>query len=95
MYAHQWALAAQKSSRDMPMHLLCYSMFSASSSALAAAGQGFANHYKQLASDRYYIKLDDDIMFIKDGAIEAMLHEKLRNRFWIVSANIINHSGKH
>ena len=61
---------------------------------LANAGQGFAKHYKQLASDKYYVKLDDDIMYIQPGAIEAMLHEKLRNRFWIVSANVINHSGK-
>ena len=60
----------------------------------ANAGQGFAKHYKQLASDRYYVKLDDDVMYIQPGAVEAMLHEKLRNRFWIVSANVINHSGK-
>ena len=60
---------------------------------LCSAGKGFARHYRQLASDRYYIKLDDDIMYIKEGAIEAMLREKLRNRFWIISANVINHSG--
>jgi len=62
--------------------------------ASVVAGKGFANHYRQLASDRYYIKLDDDIMYIKEGAIEAMLREKLSNRFWIISANVINHSGK-
>ena len=60
---------------------------------LCHAGKGFANHYRQLASDTYYIKLDDDIVYIKEGAVEAMLHEKLRSRFWIISANVINHSG--
>ena len=59
------------------------------------AGKGFANHYRQLASDTYYIKLDDDIVYIKEGTIEAMLHEKLRSRFWIISANVINHSGAY
>ena len=57
-------------------------------------GEGFEKHYRQLESGRYYVKLDDDIVYIQQGAVEAMLHEKLRNRFWIVSANIINHSGK-
>ncbi len=60
---------------------------------LCHAGKGFANHYRQLASDTHYIKLDDDIVYIKEGAVEAMLYEKLRSRFWIVSANVINHSG--
>ncbi|DBA90473.1 TPA: hypothetical protein ACH3X1_003737 [Trebouxia sp. C0004] len=59
---------------------------------MQSSGKGFANHYRQLASDTYYIKLDDDIVYIKEGAIEALLHEKLRNRFWIISANVINHS---
>lgn len=60
--------------------------------SMQSSGRGFANHYRQLASDTYYIKLDDDIVYINEGAIEAMLHEKLRNRFWIISANVINHS---
>ena len=41
---------------------------------------------------RYYLKLDDDIVWVADGAIEAMLEEKLRGRFLYVSANVINHS---
>ncbi len=57
------------------------------------AGDGFDSHYKSLAPDMYYIKLDDDIVFIREGAVDAMLQEKLRGRFWIVSANVINHSG--
>lgn len=55
-------------------------------------GPSYSDHYKQLEPDTYYIKLDDDIMFIRDGAMEAMLAEKLRNRFLFVSANVINHS---
>lgn len=57
------------------------------------AGLGWSSHYKSLKPNRFYVKLDDDIMYIKDEAIDDMLHEKLRNRFWLVSANVINHSG--
>ena len=41
---------------------------------------------------RYYLKLDDDVMWVGEGAIEAMLEEKLRGRFLYLSANVINHS---
>lgn len=41
------------------------------------------------------MKFDDDIMYIKDSTIDDMLHEKLKKRFWIVSANVINHSGEY
>jgi hypothetical protein len=30
--------------------------------------------------DTYYVKLDDDIVFIQDGAIEQMVAEKMRGR---------------
>jgi len=55
---------------------------------------GFASFYGELEDDRYYIKFEDDIMFIKRGTIEAMLHEKLQNRYWMVSANVINHPSR-
>ena len=58
------------------------------------AGLGWSSHYSSLEPDKYYIKFDDDIVYIKDGAIDDMLHEKLRNRFWLISANVINHSGR-
>ena len=32
-------------------------------------------------------------MYVKDDAIDAMLHQKLKNEFWMVSANVINHAG--
>ena len=62
--------------------------------SLCASGAGFGSHYKQLASNHYFVKFDDDIMYIKDKAIDAMLHAKLMNHFWIVSANVINHARK-
>jgi len=39
----------------------------------------------------YYIKIDDDIVYIGDGAIAEMVREKRRGRFLFVSANVINH----
>ena len=32
-------------------------------------------------------------MYVGEHAIDMMLHEKLKDRFFIVSANVINHSG--
>lgn len=60
-----------------------------------ATGVGYGQHYNKLASDRYYLKLDDDIMYIRPGSIDAMLHAKVTDRFYIVSANVINHSSEH
>ena len=56
-----------------------------------ASWGGFASIYKGLDPAKYYIKLDDDIMFIRKGSFEAMLEEKLKDRFWLVSGNIVNH----
>lgn len=39
----------------------------------------------------YYIKIDDDVTFIADGAIPEMIREKRRDRFLFVSANVVNH----
>lgn len=39
----------------------------------------------------YYIKIDDDVTFISDGAIPEMIREKRRGRFLFVSANVVNH----
>ncbi|KAL3156535.1 hypothetical protein ABBQ38_000830 [Trebouxia sp. C0009 RCD-2024] len=51
----------------------------------------YRGHYAILDPDRYYIKLDDDIMYIGQHAFEAMLYEKLQGRFMFVSANVVNH----
>lgn len=55
---------------------------------------GFGQHYGGLESDRYYLKLDDDIVYVQPGAVDAMLHAKMQNRFFIISANVINHTGE-
>eukprot|EP00397_Hematodinium_sp_SG-2012_P039057 GEMP01042583.1.p1 GENE.GEMP01042583.1~~GEMP01042583.1.p1 ORF type:complete len:181 (+),score=30.48 GEMP01042583.1:73-615(+) len=39
----------------------------------------------------YYLKIDDDILYIAPGAIANLVREKKRNRFLFVSANVINH----
>lgn len=39
----------------------------------------------------YYIKIDDDVTYIAEGAIAEMIREKRRGRFLFVSANVINH----
>ena len=57
------------------------------------AGKNFTEQYQSLDPDVYYVKLDDDTMYVGEQAIDMMLHEKLRDRFLIVSANVINHSG--
>ena len=62
---------------------------------LALAGKNFTEQYQSLDPDVYYVKLDDDTMYVGERAIDMMLHEKLRDRFFIVSANVINHSGIH
>ena len=36
--------------------------------------------------------MDDDVVWLADGALEAMLEEKLRGKYLYVSANVINHS---
>eukprot|EP00884_Botryococcus_braunii_P006949 jgi/Botrbrau1/16255/Bobra.0066s0040.1 len=58
------------------------------------ANQGehqWARHYQGLRPNSLYIKIDDDIVFIQDGAIEALVEAKLRSRFLFLSANVVNH----
>eukprot|EP00927_Polykrikos_kofoidii_P016782 TRINITY_DN17616_c0_g1_i1.p1 TRINITY_DN17616_c0_g1~~TRINITY_DN17616_c0_g1_i1.p1 ORF type:complete len:389 (+),score=61.39 TRINITY_DN17616_c0_g1_i1:77-1243(+) len=47
----------------------------------------------RLASEpgSYYLKIDDDIVYIAEGAIAEMIREKRRGRFLFVSANVVNH----
>lgn len=39
----------------------------------------------------FYLKIDDDVVFIQEGAIAEMVREKRRGRFLFVSANVVNH----
>lgn len=72
---------------------ICLSLNTNTSNAKCVAGAGYSSHYRSLMPKRFYVKLDDDIMYIQDSAVDVMLHEKLKNQFWIVSANVINHGG--
>ncbi|MCJ1425791.1 hypothetical protein MMC29_003691 [Sticta canariensis] len=47
--------------------------------------------YEGLEDGHIYVKIDDDVVFIKDGAIEEMLDEHFKRRFLFVSANVVNH----
>ena len=38
------------------------------------------------------MKMDDDVVWLSDGAFQAMLEEKLRGRYLYLTANIVNHS---
>lgn len=52
----------------------------------------FETHYQSLDSERYYFKIDDDIVYIHPNAFELMLEAKLMySDVAFVSANIINH----
>lgn len=52
----------------------------------------FHNHYRNLDLNRYYVKIDDDVLYIHPGAINSMLQTKLNNPDAIfISANVINH----
>ncbi|KAL7747085.1 hypothetical protein RI367_007581 [Sorochytrium milnesiophthora] len=59
--------------------------------SIVSHGWDFSSHYAWMDPSRYYVKIDDDTVWIEDGTIEAMLEEKLRDRYLFVSANVINH----
>eukprot|EP00667_Euglena_gracilis_P009680 EG_transcript_9840 len=51
--------------------------------------------WNTLRTDRsaIYVKFDDDLVFVEDGAVEWLVYEKLRRpEFIVLSANVINHS---
>jgi len=55
-------------------------------------GWSFDAHYKGLNPEQYYFKIDDDIVYIHEGALEHMLEAKIQNPdVLFVSANVINH----
>lgn len=52
----------------------------------------FENHYRGLNPDRYYFKIDDDIVYIHPNTLEVMLEAKLMyTDVAFISANVINH----
>jgi hypothetical protein len=53
----------------------------------------YNQHYDNLEPNSIYVKIDDDIIFIHDRAIEALVREKLeRHQFIFASANVVNHA---
>lgn len=54
-------------------------------------GWDFSSHYSWMTPNTLYFKIDDDIVYIRDGTFEEMLAEKLRDRYLFLSANVINH----
>lgn len=61
--------------------------------SLPPAGSASVFHYYRYCIDErtIYIKLDDDICFIQDGALEELLRFRLQHRhFFLVYPNIIN-----
>jgi hypothetical protein len=55
-------------------------------------GWTFHTHYRNLDPDSFYVKIDDDILYIDPNAIKSMLKTKLNNPSAIfISANVINH----
>ncbi|KAI9140079.1 hypothetical protein BKA69DRAFT_1081742 [Paraphysoderma sedebokerense] len=54
-------------------------------------GWDFSTHYSWMTPNTLYFKVDDDIIYIRDGTFEELLTEKLRDRYIFLSANVVNH----
>lgn len=56
-------------------------------------GQGlFEKAYKLCQPDTYYVKMDDDIVFMEDNAIQSIIRRKIdKPEYLVVSANMLNH----
>ena len=51
----------------------------------------YMGHYEHLDRNTLYIKMDDDVVYIDDLAVEHLIAEKLRRPRHFLSANVINH----
>ena len=55
-------------------------------------GWTFHAHYRDLDPNRYYVKIDDDVLYIHPDTIESMLETKLSQPDALfISANVVNH----
>lgn len=52
---------------------------------------GYTGHYAWLKPDQYYVKIDDDVTYFKDDALDIMLNAYLEHKYFLISANVINH----
>ncbi|CAE8723368.1 unnamed protein product, partial [Polarella glacialis] len=59
----------------------------------SVSGRNLAKIYSVCTDpDTVYVKIDDDMVYLSDEAIPAMVREKLRGRCGMVSANVVNHA---
>ncbi|KXZ52832.1 hypothetical protein GPECTOR_8g215 [Gonium pectorale] len=53
--------------------------------------KGYTGHYAWMDPAQLYVKIDDDVVYIGDDAIDHMLAAHMLNRYHLISANVINH----
>ncbi|KAG2432269.1 hypothetical protein HXX76_009187 [Chlamydomonas incerta] len=52
---------------------------------------GYTGHYAWMDPAQVYVKIDDDVVFIADAAIDHMLAAHMLHRWHLISANVVNH----
>lgn len=53
--------------------------------------KGFGGSYDQIEDDVFYVKMDDDIVFIEDNVIASIVQTRLAHpEYYAVSANVVN-----
>ncbi|GIL74373.1 hypothetical protein Vretimale_2088 [Volvox reticuliferus] len=53
--------------------------------------KGYTGHYAWMDPTTIYVKIDDDVVYISDDAIDHMLIAHNLNRYHLISANVVNH----
>ncbi|KAG2498632.1 hypothetical protein HYH03_003379 [Edaphochlamys debaryana] len=53
--------------------------------------KGYTGHYAWMDPGTMYVKIDDDVVFIEDHAIDQMLIAHNLHRYHLISANVVNH----
>ncbi|GLC35141.1 hypothetical protein PLESTM_000283900 [Pleodorina starrii] len=53
--------------------------------------KGYTGHYAWMDPATLYVKVDDDVVYIADHAIDHMLIAHNLHRYHLISANVINH----
>lgn len=53
--------------------------------------KGYTGHYAWMDNNTHYFKLDDDVTFIDDNTMDLMMEAYLEHKYFLISANVINH----
>ncbi|EFJ46198.1 hypothetical protein VOLCADRAFT_121088 [Volvox carteri f. nagariensis] len=53
--------------------------------------KGYTGHYAWMDPATIYVKIDDDVVYIADDAIDHMLIAHNLHRYHLISANVVNH----